>query len=132
MYSICRYQPLCRVRAELKTAAPQKLARYFGVASKGARAGPYGLKMVDYSVPPPTWPLPIPPPARKGAVGRTQTYLGPVLAAAFALAATYVYFNQEEDIYEYWKQVERGYVRIDGEEEDDEEDDDESEWDEEE
>lgn len=90
---------------------------------KGARAGPYGLTMVDYSVPPPKWPLPPSPPTQKGASGQAQRFLGPALFSFFFIGAIYIYFNQDEDIYEYWKQVEQGNVPIDSDEDDDDVDD---------
>lgn len=90
--------------------------------SGGARAGPYGLNMVDYTVPSPQWPLPPHPPAQKGATGKIQRFLGPAMASFFLIGAVYVYFNQDEDIYDYWRQVEQGNVPIDEDDDDDCED----------
>lgn len=88
-------------------------------------AGPYGLKMVDYSVEPPKWPLPPHPPAKQF---RFLTFLPAVLVAA---GGVYVYFNQDDDIYNYWRQVEQGDVPL--EDDDDEYDDDDfDEWEDEE
>jgi hypothetical protein len=85
--------------------------------------------MVDYTVPPPTWPLPVHPPVQKGTPGRVQRYLAPVLALSFFVGAVYVYFNQDEDIYEYWRQVEQGNVPMDDDDDDDEDyDDNDDEW----
>lgn len=76
--------------------------------------------MPDYSSPPPKWPLPAHPPLRN-----TPKILGPTLAGLFLIGLVYVYFNQDEDIYEYWKQVEQGNVPLDGFGGDDSDDDDE-------
>jgi hypothetical protein len=78
--------------------------------------------MPDYSTPPPKWPLPVQPPMKN-----TPKILGPALAGLFVLGLVYVYFNQDQDIYEYWKQVEQGNVPLEGFDDDldDDEDDDE-------
>ena len=87
------------------------------------------MKRVDYSKPPPPWPLPPHPPPRKNVVRRWF----PLAVSLTALAGFgYIYFNQDEGIYEYWRQVEQGNVPLDPlDDEDDldrEEDEDEDEW----
>ena len=88
--------------------------RTFGVSAK---PGPYGLKIPDYSQPPPKWPLPPPPP-----MSRTQKLLAPLMIGLFAAGLIFIYFNQEEDIYEYWQQVEQGNVPLGDDDEDDDDD----------
>jgi hypothetical protein len=88
-------------------------------AAAGKSAGPYGLTMPDYSTPPPKWPLPAQPPIK-----RTQGLLGPSLAGLSVLGLVYVIFNQDQDIFEYWKQVEQGNVPLDGFDDDDDDMDD--------
>ena len=96
--------------------------------------GPYGLRKVDYSQPPPVPILPPPPPARKSAFRRWL----PIFLASFAFASgVYIYFNQDEGVYEYWDQVDKGNAPLDfgrGDDEDDDEefDEDEDEWEDEE
>ena len=98
--------------------------------------GPYGLMRVDYTKIPPLITLPPPPPARTNPVRR---YLPFVLAASAVAGGVWIYFNQDEEVYEYWSQVEQGNVPFDfgegqnGDEEDDDEefDVDEDEWEEE-
>ena len=96
--------------------------------STSRRAGPFGLTMVDYKTfTPSTWPLPPPPPLQKGAAGKVQQYLAPALASLFFVGVIYVSLYQDENIYEYWKQVEQGNVPI-GDDDEDDNDDDEDEW----
>lgn len=73
---------------------------------------PYGLKRVDYSKgeAPPRWILPPPPPPSKNPVRR---YFGTVTGVAFTAFFVWIYFNQDESIYEYWRSVEQGDVPVD-------------------
>ena len=82
--------------------------------------------MVDYSVPPPVWYLPPhPPSARKGRSGIfTPQNLSYILMGSFIVFAIYIYNNQDEDIYDYWKQVEQGNVPLDDDDDDLDDDDD--------
>mmetsp|Transcript_7736 Transcript_7736/g.11273 ORF Transcript_7736/g.11273 Transcript_7736/m.11273 type:complete len:163 (+) Transcript_7736:60-548(+) len=74
---------------------------------------------VDYSVPPPIIRSPPPPPPRKGA----RKYFFPfTLLVAFGFS-TYIYFNNQNDSYEYWEAVQSGGA-LPGEEFDDDEYDD--------
>ena len=82
--------------------------------------GPYGLKRVDYSQPPPHWPLPIHPPARKNDKSK---YVSLFLVTCFFGFAILIYFNQDEEVYEYWRQVEQGNVPIDIDDDEDDDDD---------
>lgn len=90
---------------------------------KTATSGPYGLRMVDYNStePPPTWPLPPHPPERR----KGFHILVFLPAAVFLAGAIYVFTHPDENIYEYWKQVDQGIVPFD----DDDDDDDQDEWD---
>ena len=96
--------------------------------------GPFGLKRVDYTQPPPHWPIPPHPPVRSD--NPTRRFL-PLFTAGLAVAFfTWVYFNSDNDVYEYWRQVEQGNVPIeyDGDDDDDDDDDEidleEDEWEE--
>jgi hypothetical protein len=51
------------------------------------------------------------------------------LASCTALFV-WIYFNQDESVYEYWKSVERGDVPIDDDDDDDDENLDVDEWEE--
>lgn len=83
--------------------------------------------MVDYrNVEPPVWALPPHPPVKGGGgIIRRAQYLAPALAAVSLLGMVYVYFNQDDNMVEYWKQVEQGNVPLDGEDDGDEFDEDE-------
>lgn len=82
--------------------------------------GPYGLRRVDYSKPPRLWPLAPPPPASKSKIER---YF-PVFIAAIALTGgIWIYFNRNDQVYDYWKQVDQGNVPLDGFGDDDDDDD---------
>ena len=93
--------------------------------------GPYGLRKVDYSYPPPRWPIPPDYPPPKSPILRSLRYFPQFLAAMAAMGGVYIYFNQDEEVYEYWRQVEQGNVPVeffDEDDEDDDDDDDEDEW----
>ena len=104
--------------------------------------GPYGLSKVDYQHNsnknknfPPRWPLPPPPPPPKNPIRRYFPVGTFLLATAVGV---YIYFNQDENVYEYWRQVEQGNVPLDdddddddgsdGEVDDDDDNDDDDEW----
>eukprot|EP00977_Amphora_coffeiformis_P006876 scaffold1506_cov179-Amphora_coffeaeformis.AAC.13 len=78
---------------------------------------PYGLKRVNYSQPPPQWILPPPPPPSKNPIRR---YFGVSMLAACTGLFVWIYFNQDESVYEYWKRVEQGDVPLDDDDDDDE------------
>jgi hypothetical protein len=101
---------------------PDKLS-----SSDGQTIGPYGLTRVDYSQPPHAWALPPPPPPRQSPVRR---YLALFLATFTFGAGVYIYFNQDESVYEYWEQVEQGHapVTFGVADADDDAEDDEDEW----
>lgn len=86
---------------------------------------PYGLTRVDYSHPPPFYPLPPPPPPRQSPVRR---HFGTALSLLTLVGGIYIYFHQDEGMYEYWRQVEQGNVPIDDEEEDWDDDEEGDEW----
>jgi hypothetical protein len=89
--------------------------------------GPYGLRRVDYSKPPRNWPLPPPPPESKRA---SERYFPFVVAAVALGVGVWIYFNQDENVYDYWKQVEQGNVPLNHPYDDDDDDDDEEDEDE--
>ena len=94
-------------------------------ATQESMIGPYGLKMVDYkNSDPQIWTLP-PHPPMKGSAGSRQRaqYLAPLLAATALLGMAYIYFNADEDMLEYWRQVEQGNVPLDGFDDDLDDDD---------
>ena len=112
---------------------------------------PYGLKRIDYSsLPPltsrskPLHTLPPPPPHLYNPknsifISTIQPLLAPFCIAVLMGSMLYVYLYPEDDVYEYWKQVEQGNVPVDGaddhddddddDDEDDDDDDDTDEWD---
>ena len=55
-------------------------------------------------------------------MSRTQKLLAPLMIGLFAAGLIFIYFNQEEDIYEYWQQVEQGNVPLGDDDEDDDDD----------
>ena len=96
-------------------------------AVQGEVIGPFGLRRIDYSVPPPAWPLPPHPPPRSNPARRYFPHTMAGLAAAFGV---WIYFNQDTQVYDYWRQVEQGNVPVMYDDDDDEEGDDEDEEDE--
>lgn len=66
----------------------------------------YGLKPVDYSVTPPIYRSPPPPPERPG----LQKYLFPITTVAFAGISAYFYFNNKNDSNTYWEAMQTGGV----------------------
>ena len=121
-----------RNRLSSKSAAAAARPDTLDAASSySASAAPYGLQMVDYkTTEPPRWTLPPHPPIQGGAASyRIAQYLGPGLAAMAFLGMVYVYFNPDDDMVEYWRQVEQGNVPLEGDDDDDEDDDDDDdEW----
>lgn len=101
---------------------------------------PYGLKRIDYtSLPPltnsskPLYTLPPPPPHLynpKNTIFKStiQPMLAPIFVVILFGSIIYLYLYPEEEVFEYWKQVEQGDVPVDGDD-DDEDDDDSDEWD---
>lgn len=103
---------------------------------------PYGLKRIDYSsLPPlthsskPLYTLPPPPPHLYNPkntifISTIQPMVAPICVAILFGSIIYLYLYPDKEVFEYWKQVERGDVPVDGEDDDDDDDDDESdEWD---
>jgi hypothetical protein len=85
--------------------------------------GPYGLKRVDYSVQPPTWPLPPPPPT-----SAFKQNLPWMVAAGMIVFAVWVYNTRDASVYDYWRSVEQGQVPAIVEDDDDGDDEEEDEW----
>jgi hypothetical protein len=95
----------------------------FPAIVEGEVLGPYGLTRVDYSTPPPRWPMPPHPPPSPSA---TRRFFPHVLLLSCISMFGWIYMNQDSEVYEYWRQVEQGKVPImssdyddDGEEEED-------------
>jgi len=90
-------------------------------SKKGTKENQYGLSPVDYSKPPPIAPELLPPPPKRG----FQSMLAPVTIAMFFGFGIYLYFNSDDETYEYWRQVETGGILVQDDDDDDEEEDDE-------
>jgi len=74
----------------------------------------YGLKPVDYSIPPPIFRSPPPPPLKPG----LSKYVFPTsLVITFGLTA-FFYFNNKNDAYEYWDAMQTGSMLSDFDDED--------------
>jgi hypothetical protein len=91
---------------------------------------PFGLRSVDYAemikhgTPPVRWPLPPPPPPRRHQ-SLVRRFLPQLVALSGFTLFVFVLLNRDdENMYEYWKQVEQGHVPMDEVDiEDDEEND---------
>jgi hypothetical protein len=89
----------------------------------GPVIGPYGLRRIDYSTPPPKWPLPPHPPPHANPIRR---YFPHFLIAAATASLVYIYVNREDEeaVQEYWKAVEQGNAPLSMSRDDDNDDDD--------
>jgi hypothetical protein len=83
--------------------------------------GPYGLARVDYTKPPPKWPIPPPPPSSQF---ESRYYPIAVLVLICGVSG-YIFFNRDQDVYEYWRLVEQGNVPLGDDDDDDDDEDDE-------
>lgn len=100
---------------------PTPNSLHTGTVGDATTLGPYGLKRIDYSVPPRKWPLPPHPPPRQNPIKR---YF-PLFTGAVGLAVlVFIIINRDDEVYEYWKQVETGVVPMDNDDDDDYDDDD--------
>jgi hypothetical protein len=128
----------------LQTTTVTLLPASSNTAGSTAAELPYGLKRIDYcSLPPltnttrPLHTLPPPPPHLynpKNSIftSTIQPMLAPICVVILIGSTLYLYLYPENDVYEYWKQVEQGNVPVDGDDdEDDDDDDNEDEWDDE-
>jgi hypothetical protein len=91
---------------------------------------PFGLNQIDYAsmlqnnTPPPKWPLP-PPPPRRLHKNLIRTYFPEFVAACGLALLLFIVFNRDDDnMHEYWKQVDQGVVPPDDDDDDDEEEED--------
>ena len=98
-----------------------------------ASIGPYGLRRIDYTVVPPKWILPPHPPPRKNPVRRYFPLM--VLGSGLVFFAFIIVYRDDDAMADYWKQVDTGYVPMDGDDDDDDDvdedldfDDDFDEW----
>mmetsp|Transcript_2459 Transcript_2459/g.2845 ORF Transcript_2459/g.2845 Transcript_2459/m.2845 type:complete len:148 (-) Transcript_2459:169-612(-) len=77
---------------------------------------------VDYSKPPPIIPSPPPPPPREG----VRRWVFPATLVTTAVLTLYVYYNNQNDSYEYWNAMQSGEIaNFDFDDDDDFEDEDE-------
>jgi hypothetical protein len=88
---------------------------------QGASMGPYGLRRVDYSVPPKKWILPPHPPPRQNPIRRYFPLM--VLGTGLVFFAFIIVYREDDQMAEYWKQVDTGFVPMDGDDDDDDDDD---------
>jgi hypothetical protein len=88
----------------------------------GASIGPYGLRRIDYTVVPPKWKLPPHPPPRKNPVRRYFPLM--VLGSGLVFFAFILVYRDDDAMADYWKQVDTGYVPMDGDDEEDDDDED--------
>jgi hypothetical protein len=79
-------------------------------------AYPFGLNPVDYSKPPPITPSPPPPPPKRG----LSRYAFPASLLVTLGLTVYIYINNKNDSYEYWRTMQSGGAILD--EDDDDED----------
>jgi hypothetical protein len=96
-------------------------ARLTTTADGGECMTPYGLKRVDYSQIPPPWRLPPAPPPSTNPIRR---YFPAFMLTACTSLFVWIYFNQDETVYDYWRAVEMGDVPVDDYDDDDDDDDD--------
>jgi hypothetical protein len=94
-----------------------------GTSGSASSIGPYGLRRIDYSVVPKKWTLPPHPPPRKNPVRRYFPLM--VLGTGLTFLAFVVVYRDDDQMAEYWKQVDTGFVPMDGDDDDDDDDDDE-------
>jgi hypothetical protein len=87
---------------------------------QGASMGPYGLRRIDYSVPPPKWILPPHPPPRQNPVRRYFPLM--VLGSGLVFFAFIIVYRDDDEMAEYWKAVDTGFVPMDGDDDDDDDD----------
>jgi hypothetical protein len=128
-------------RLQLSSTLPRTRNLSGAETHSGAEAGssssstptiPFGLNQIDYAsmiqnnIPPPKWPLP-PPPPRRLHKNLIRTYFPEFVAACGLALLLFIVFNRDDDnMHEYWKQVDQGVVPPDddGDDDDDEEEDD--------
>lgn len=120
-------------RRSTKTDVLGGFGGYSGSVDGSFAMGPYGLRRVDYTKVPKAWPLPPHPPPPGNLLNRNLPY---VLGGAFLATVLYLYLNPDEEVFEYWKAIERGESAVppsnDADLDDDDDDDDldleENEW----
>jgi len=114
----------------IKGGSSASAGRTSASSTRSRPLGPYNLVAVDYSTPPPVWPLPLPPPPRPQAAWRQ--YLAPTLAIICCATGLYIYLHPDDQVMEYWQQVETGNAPTEyGKKEDvlyEDDDEDEYEW----
>lgn len=98
----------CSIFLRDRTRIAQK--RYLVSDKKTTQTiGPYGLRRVDYSQPPPLWFTPPQPPPEPNSI---RPYIRYFMVCSFVAGLVYVYFNQDEDMIKYWGQLERGITPV--------------------
>ena len=143
LHQRCDNMPLLQRRLLQATTATSSSSSPTTSTSSSAVELPYGLKRIDYSALPPLtynsrplYGIPPPPPHLynpKNSIftSTIQPMLAPFCVVLLIGSTIYLYLYPEEDVYEYWKQVEQGNVPVEGDDDDDDNDDDDDEWDDE-
>lgn len=78
------------------------------VAMKKQNDAMFGIKPVDYSISPPIIPSPLAPPPRKGTKAAFLRMVWPLTLIMTASLGFYIYMNEEDDNYDFWKTIESG------------------------
>ena len=78
---------------------------------------PYGMHRVDYSSPPPKYPLPPEPPVSANFVARNAPFL--VAAVVVAVLGGSFLYGDADGVREYWNAVEQGHLPEDEDDDDD-------------
>ena len=78
---------------------------------------PYGMHRVDYSSPPPKYPLPPEPPVSANIVARNAPFL--VAAVVVAVLGGSFLYGDADGVREYWNAVEQGHLPEDEDEDED-------------
>ena len=108
-----------------RCATCQTVTKRWAKTSSSQKADPldvgrYGMRRVDYSTPPPRWPMPAHPPPPTG----WRRWVFPVSLTMSLALFGWIYTHQEDDIQDYWRAVDAGQVPL-GDDDDDDDDDEE-------
>jgi hypothetical protein len=82
----------------------------------------FGIKPVDYSITPPIIPTPLAPPPRQGTKAAFVRMVWPLTLIMTMSLGFYIYMNEEEDNYDFWKSIETGGAIVADDDDDDDED----------
>mmetsp|Transcript_23909 Transcript_23909/g.34775 ORF Transcript_23909/g.34775 Transcript_23909/m.34775 type:complete len:163 (+) Transcript_23909:210-698(+) len=84
----------------------------------------YGLRPIDYTIPPSISATPPPPPFKKGSY---KPFAFPAVASVVLGIAVYFAYNNKNDAEEYWRAMQEGGTLVWGDDDDDDDDDEEEE-----